>query len=156
MAAQSPLAPQVVTDDLDQKPAPRSYGTALTSQQDKTALEDARLRSVWEDHMKEVGGPWQPHRKASVILISWAPELDELKTSDEVERLEKVFTDKFNYKVVKVQIESVEKDDKLPQHQVVKYLANFVCDHDGESSLLIIYYAGHGIRGPPGELTLAG
>src|SRR5579871_3644873 len=122
--AQRPLAPQpqLVIDELDQKSALRSFATASTCQQDKTALEDARLRSIWEDHMKEGGGPWQPHRKAWVLTLSWAPELDELKTSGEVDRLAKVFIDKFNYSVVKGQIESEEKMGKLPQHQVAKYL----------------------------------
>jgi hypothetical protein len=153
MAAQRPLVPQIVTDDPEPKSARRSFGTASTSQQDKIALEDARLRSIWEDAMKEVGGPSQPHRKALVLMISWAPELDELQTSDEVENLGKVLAEKFNYIVVRGRI---EKNDKLPQHQVSKYLADFVYDHDGDGSLLIIYYAGHGIRGAPGELTLAG
>src|SRR5271169_5465465 len=123
MALQRPLVPEIVTDDPEPKPAQRSFGTASTSQQDKIALEDARLRSIWEDSMKEVGGPSQPHRKALVLMISWAPELDELQTSDEVESLGKVFTDKFNYTVVKGRIEN---SDKLPQHQVFKHLADFV------------------------------
>jgi hypothetical protein len=159
MAAQRPITPQIVTDgsalpdDPKPKPTRRSSGTTSTSQQDKIALEDAGLRCIWEDQMKEVGGPRQPHHKVVVLLISWAPELDELQTSDEVEKLGNVFASKFNYRVVKGRI---EKNGKIPQHQVSKYLADFVYDHDSEGALLIIYYAGHGIKGDPGELTLAG
>jgi hypothetical protein len=151
--------PQIVTDgsafsdDPKPKPTRRSSGTISTSQQDKIALEDAGLRCTWEDQMKEVGGPWQSHHKAVVLLISWAPELDELQTSDEVEKLGNIFASKFNYTVVKGRI---EKNGKIPQHQISKYLADFVYYHDGEGALLIIYYAGHGIKGDPGELTLAG
>jgi hypothetical protein len=159
MATQRPITPQIVTDgaalpdDPQPKPTRRSSGTISTSQQDKIALEDAGLRSIWEDQMKEVGGPRQPHHKAVVLLISWALELDELQTSEEVEKLGKVFSTKFNYTVVKGRI---EKNKKIPQHQVSKYLADFVYNHDDDGALLIIYYAGHGIKGDPGELTLAG
>jgi hypothetical protein len=159
MATQRPIMPQIVTDGSalpdDPKPklARRSSGATSTSQQDKIALEDAGLRSIWEDQMKEVSGPRQPHHKAVVLLISWAPELDELQTSDEVDKLGNVFTGQFNYTVVKARI---EKNDKIPQHQISKYLADFVYNHDCDGALLIIYYAGHGIKGDPGELTLAG
>lgn len=141
MDTQRPITPQIAIDGIS------------TSRQDRIALEDASLRSIWEDQMREVGGSRQPHHKAVILLISWAPELDELQTSDEVEKLGKVFSEKFNYVVVKAQI---EKNDKLPQHQISKHLADFVYDHDCDGALLIIYYAGHGIKGNPGQLTLAG
>jgi hypothetical protein len=44
------------------------------------------------------------------------------------------------------------------QVQINQHLANFVAekDNDGEDGLIIVYYAGHGVPGNPGELTLAG
>ena len=103
--------------------------------------------------MKEGSGPSQPHCEALVLMLSWADEVDDLKTKDEVNRLGEVFEEKYNYKVVKRQI---EKNGKQPQHQVAHFLTQFVYDNDREGALLIIYYAGHGIRGAPGELSLAG
>jgi len=46
---------------------------------------------------------------------------------------------------------------KLPQNQLNKFLADFVYDEDGEKTLLMIYYAGHGLPTPePGGLRLTG
>lgn len=47
--------------------------------------------------------------------------------------------------------------DKSAQVQANKHLADFVYDHDGANTLLIIYYAGHGQPGDvPGGLHLTG
>jgi hypothetical protein len=45
-----------------------------------------------------------------------------------------------------------------PQIQVQKILVDFVYEHDDENTLLIVYYAGHGVPGKlEGEgLMLAG
>jgi len=40
---------------------------------------------------------------------------------------------------------------------MVKHLADFVYDKDADNTLLIVYYAGHGVPGnAPGKLRLAG
>ena len=112
-----------------------------------------------------------PHEKIAVILISWDDELDDLHTGEEVanynsplcesiwlinlqvERLQRVFQDKYNFMVYRKQI----NDKKSPQAQVQKYLADFRYDEDGERTLLIVYYAGHGFAGDrAGTLNLAG
>jgi hypothetical protein len=47
--------------------------------------------------------------------------------------------------------------NKTAQVQVNKHLADFVFGEDGKNTLLIVYYAGHGIPGyAPGQLVLAG
>jgi Caspase domain len=122
-----------------------------SQQQDRAALEDSRLRSVWEDAMKEGVGPSIRHHKATVLMISWAYPLDTLGTAAEVDALGVVFSEKFNYTVLKNQIED---NGKLAQIQASKFLADLVYHHDEENSLLIIYYAGHGEGGDPGKLTL--
>ena len=70
-----------------------------------------------------------------------------------MDRLQKVFQDKYNFKVYRRQI----NDKKKPQVQAHKYLSDFVYEEDGERTLLIVYYAGHGFAGEKaGTLNLAG
>jgi hypothetical protein len=116
-------------------------------QVDKEALEDARLRSVWESTMTVATG--QPHLDAHVLMLSWEEEWDDLNTDPEVKELANVFCEKFNYKVER---KKIKKDGTRPQLQVMLALAQFVHDHDRPGALLIVYYAGHGIAGKPGQL----
>ncbi len=68
-------------------------------------------------------------------------------------RLERVFQDKYNFNVYHKQI----NNKKPAQVQAHKYLADFVYEEDGERTLLIVYYAGHGFAGDKaGTLNLAG
>jgi hypothetical protein len=102
------------------------------------------LHTVWDESMKGVGGVGLPHRKCAVLLISWEAKLDDLHTGEEVDKLEAVFKDEFRYIVVKKQLVA----SKLSPHlQVQKILLDFVVEHDDESTLLIVYYAGHGVPG---------
>jgi hypothetical protein len=144
-----------MTHDQEPQLPVRSGGSASLNQPDEVALGDVLaddyLRSIFEKSMKEASGPWQPHREAWVLMISWADELDDLKTRDEVTKLSSVFSERFNYGVVQARIEN---NDSLPQQQVQRDLANFVCEHDRPGHFLIVYYAGHGMKGPPGQLTL--
>jgi hypothetical protein len=146
--------PQILAEGQEiQSPIPSSTGSS--NQQDEVALGDVlpedRLRSIWERVVKGADGSWQPHKEAWVLMISWADELDNMKTTDEVTRLSNVFSEKFNYGVV---AGSIQNNRSLPRHQVQRDLAKFVCDHDAPGNLLIIYYAGHGSKGPPGTLNL--
>lgn len=102
--------------------------------------------------MKVLGGIAAPHEKTTVLMISWCKEKNDLETSDEVNQLASVFRDLFNYKVVQKEITPRRK----PQIQVQKMLADFVDEYDDRATLLIVYYAGHGIPNEPGNLLLAG
>ena len=136
-----------ITDDAHQK------SSASTDGQEAAALEDANLRGVWQNIMKDFGLTGMPHRSVAVLMLSWADELDDLKTMEEVEKLKGVFRDDFNYKVVQGQLRA----DKRPGVQVAMHLTTFIFAHDSDSTLLIVYYAGHGIPGEnSGELYLAG
>jgi len=127
--------------------------SSVSDGQEAAALEDASLRSVWQNVMKDFGLTGRPHRSVAVLMLSWANELDDLKTTAEVEKLKCVFRDNFNYKVIQRQLVA----NKRPGLQVARHLANFVDEHDSDSTLLIVYYAGHGIPGEnAGELHLAG
>ena len=119
-----------------------------------TASEDANLKSVWDNTMKNFGVTSKPHHDTAVLLISWVEEFDDLDTKREVNELERVFTELFHYTVRKQQLS--ELGDKQPNLQISKYLLEFVWEFDSDSTMLIVYYAGHGIPGKPGELHLAG
>lgn len=115
-------------------------------------FEDDNERRLWEYAMKEYRLGGKSQRETAVLMISWAKDLDDLHTEGEVNGLEAVFADLFNYTVVKRQISG----DKRPAIQLTKYLADFVHKYDNESTLLIIYYAGHGVPKVPGGLHFAG
>jgi hypothetical protein len=136
----------------------RPYRSATPNKHEKPVPEHSDLQTAWDESMKGVGGLGLPHRKCAVLLISWEPKLDDLHTGKEVNDLETVFKDEFNYTVVKKQLVGGEKS---PQIQVQKILVDFVYQYDDESTLLIVYYAGHGVPGKvegggPGGILLAG
>jgi hypothetical protein len=118
------------------------------------ASEDANLKTVWDDTMKDFGVTGKPHRDTAVLMISWAEQFDDLQTKAEVNELGSVFTELFHYTVRKQQLS--EFGDKPPSLQISKFLLEFVCEFNSASTILIVYYAGHGIPGKPGELHLAG
>ncbi|KAF4630950.1 hypothetical protein G7Y89_g7179 [Cudoniella acicularis] len=114
----------------------------------QTASRNSDFQEVWEGIMEGVGTTEMPHKQTAVLMISWEDGLDDLDTAAEVNDLSDVFTEKFRYTVVKERLTA----EKLPAHQLSKHLANFIFEYDSESTLLIIYYAGHGTPGKPGEL----
>ncbi|KAG9191752.1 hypothetical protein G6011_10486 [Alternaria panax] len=84
------------------------------------------------------------YARVAVLLIKWADNLDELRTADEAEELEALFRTRFHYDTKTVELNVRGK----PQHQLDKHVSQFICDHDGTQSLLIIYYTGHGVFQP--------
>jgi hypothetical protein len=71
-----------------------------------------------------------------------------------VRRLSDVFNDRYNFRVYPRTLNS--RQGKKPRLQIHKHLADFVHDEDGKDTLLIIYYAGHGISDTTtGRLLLA-
>ena len=66
-----------------------------------------------------------------------------------------MFEDVYRYEVTQILLSN--KEGKLPILQLSKEMSTFVWEHDSQNSLMVVYYAGHGIRGSvPGELELAG
>lgn len=59
--------------------------------------------------------------------------------------LDEVLTNTFKYTIMRKELLNDPK--KSAQIQANKHLADFVYDHDGANTLLIIYYAGHGLSG---------
>lgn len=130
-------------------PAPDTASAATPKQLD----DNARLKLVFDKELKDLSGTGRPHRECAVLMISWDDELDDLGTSKEINELGEIFKDLFNFKVEKKPI--LKDHRRSPQVQVQKILGDFVYDYDSPVTLLIVYYAGHGIPGE-GGLRLAG
>ncbi|RDW91667.1 hypothetical protein BP5796_02832 [Coleophoma crateriformis] len=119
--------------------------------QSETASINDKLRNSWEESMKGFGSTGTPKKKAAVLMISWHESIDDMDTSEEVEKLGSVFEKQFRYTVIKKELTR-----ERPSHQINTYLSSFVMDYDDDSTLLIVYYAGHGMGNKPGELHLTG
>ena len=120
---------------------------------DKVDIEkgNADLQVHFEREMDE---KMQGHLKVAVLMLSWKKEnKDDLDTADEVARLAAVFQGKYNFTVH----HGLINQQKSAKHQINFYLAKFVRDEDDEKTLLIIYYAGHGVENMvTEEFVLAG
>ncbi|KAL8862604.1 MAG: hypothetical protein Q9178_001102 [Gyalolechia marmorata] len=121
--------------------------------------EDEKLNSdlqpVFDQHA-QVGrqSSWL-YQKVVALLISWDGSCDDLNTKEEVDDLAKTLQETYNYKVRNVRLKN--NGNRLPQVQVNKIIADFVYDEDGPSTLLMVYYAGHGTPGHRiGSLELTG
>lgn len=130
-------------------------GATSIDRQTKAVMEDANLKAIWDEEMKDFEPTGTPHRTTAVLMISWAEEVSDLNTTKEVNDLEKIFREVFNYEVLKRQITGGPRD-MLPGVQVTEYLVELVKKYDSDSTLLIVYYAGHGFSGKSGGLQLAG
>ncbi|ORY00886.1 hypothetical protein BCR34DRAFT_592437 [Clohesyomyces aquaticus] len=111
--------------------------------EDIAAQERAAEMQMWWDesiarHMNLPDG----YKEVAVLIIKWADQLDELKTSKEAQELEDIFRDRFHYHTKTVELDVSSK----PQHQIAEHLASFVRRHDGPNNLLIVYYTGHGVH----------
>lgn len=66
-----------------------------------------------------------------------------------------MFHEIYKYKIQNVRLKS--NSSRHPQVEVNKIMAEFVWEEDGPSTLLLVYYAGHGAPGQrPGNLELKG
>lgn len=74
--------------------------------------------------------------KVNALLLMWAD--DDLGVASELKDLQHVFEDLYHYAVDIYEIPS-QKPDKALTRRVLEFL-----DQDGDETLLILYYAGHG------------
>lgn len=86
---------------------------------------------------------FQPQREqryaaVTVLLLSWKDN-DLRLLDEELQELEDLFRNSFQYLVTRYQIPS-----KSPQYQLGKHMSDFLIDHGTEGNLIIVYYGGHG------------
>ncbi|KAH7330215.1 hypothetical protein BKA65DRAFT_54129 [Rhexocercosporidium sp. MPI-PUGE-AT-0058] len=153
--AQQVSAPKVVTTGTGQPPSEPVEPTIKIHYLEDKVQQDANHRVQWSDWMSD-GQKRSFYKHVFVLLLSWHPDCDDMAVRDEVERLQKVFEDTYNYEVKSFQIDS--RKPESPQSQVNFEVAHFVHEHDHkDDSLFIIYYAGHGSPGKiPGDLKISG
>ncbi|KAK5733770.1 hypothetical protein LTR17_009474 [Elasticomyces elasticus] len=116
--------------------------------------ELAQYRMLWDEHMRFPSRQIR-HAKTAVLLLSWAPEVDDLGVQSEMRELKSVFEDVYGFNVHEKTLNLQTK----AQHQASQILADFVHAEDAEQGLLIIYYAGHGYpseASESGELNMIG
>ncbi|KUJ08165.1 uncharacterized protein LY89DRAFT_725101 [Mollisia scopiformis] len=219
-------------------------GSVTSELQEESASEDATLKAIWDEQMKNVEQTGRSYRRTAVLMLSWAEDDNNLAfgNASELRELGKVFTNVLRYEVVQRQLfrdEHVEDgemmqpttpiqdrwtqirnkatkrarrrlertvggDDEmasdsesesggeetiesrvarikarvaeltgnmepnvhnafrqrtrrgiLPGTQLTKHLLEFVEGYDSSSSLLIVYYSGHGYPSTSGDLHLA-
>ncbi|KAK5683305.1 hypothetical protein LTS10_004836 [Elasticomyces elasticus] len=116
--------------------------------------ELARYQMLWDECMRFPSQQIR-HTKTAVLLLSWAPEVDDLGVQSEMSELGSVFDGVYGFTVHRKTLNLQTK----PQHQALQILADFVHAEDAERGLLIIYYAGHGYSSEAsetGELNMIG
>ena len=107
---------------------------------------DSKGRVLWSSLMDK--GPYKnptTYVGAHVLMLYWADDSGDFSPKQEIDRLQSVLEEKFHYLT-----EIKTLDSKTPQKlqvQVNKFIADFVWDHDGPNTLLMVYYAGHGKQG---------
>jgi hypothetical protein len=98
------------------------------------------IQAVWPNRHKR-------YFQAYVLMLSW--EDDDLRVESEIEGLQHVFKEMFNFHVQKYKIPSTKPDKEL-KGRMYEFLKN-----DSRDTLLIVYYAGHARRAfRPNEASL--
>ncbi|KAK3616602.1 Phosphatidylinositol-4-phosphate 5-kinase [Elasticomyces elasticus] len=116
--------------------------------------ELAQYQMLWDERMRFPSRRIR-HTKTAVLLLSWAPELDDLHVQSEMSDLRLVFEELYGFKVREETLNLKRK----AQHQASRILSDFVHEEDAEQGLLIVYYAGHGYTSEAsesGELNMIG
>ena len=157
-AAQHPVPSEYDSSDCDFDQSD-DFGEQGVSHERNRKLQDhfaAGMRGI---------ATMKSHRRVAVLILSWKPEGNDymdvepevsfltlsLKTLFEVnlaqiEELRKVFVEVYNFHVRERQLETGCDGCADPALQLNLYLAEFIHDESRNGSLLIVYYAGHGVR----------
>ena len=110
---------------------------------DEDEIQDAEYQVLWNSTMDK--GDHNQYEKVEVLLLCWAQNATDLKTTEEVNALKLVLEGRFNYHTTTEYLDN-NKQQRL-QVQLNTKVAAFVGANDGPNTLLIVYYAGHGKPG---------
>lgn len=80
-----------------------------------------------------------PYSQAAVLILYWDEDDFRPSCREEAQKVSHMFRVDFHYDTTVFQIPSVR-----PQHLLEQAVITFKCANDGDSSLLIVYYTGHG------------
>jgi hypothetical protein len=105
------------------------------------APSDASAQEIIHDFHQRTRGFWSTeikYKKVTALLISWAE--DDLGVAVEVDRLQLLFKQDFNFETERYKIPSQNSAAELSSR-----LSTFIRTHSlGDDSLSIFYYGGHG------------
>jgi Caspase domain len=95
---------------------------------------------LWDQTMSEELNLPPGYLQVSVLLIQWDEEIADprLNAREETARLKALFKDKFRFKTSDLILKTSETQDQV-QNKMIE-----ICEAADDSSLLIIYYNGHG------------
>ena len=143
-------SPIVEDDAIEDYHVP--YGDSLEDWNEKLGL-------MWNEIMdKGRYSTSASYTNIQVLMLSHdaAEGNDDLNVKQEMGDLERVFKDTYNFGVTRHVIKKYNKMHKRSQAQVNAIVAHWAYKHDGPSTLLIVYFAGHGVPSDSGELELVG
>lgn len=122
--------------------------------------QEALLERAWSNSMRESGHYMKSsfYRKVKCLMISWDKEHDNLCTEAEVclamwvkrnsltiqvSDLSSFLEKSFHYKVSRVLLKN--DSGHCPPLHLMRHIIDFILEEDGPRTLLIVYYAGHGV-----------
>ncbi|KAK5120563.1 hypothetical protein LTR85_006219 [Meristemomyces frigidus] len=117
--------------------------------------EHPQMQALWDNTVgKELAIPYK-YRVAAVLIVRWADYLDrDLKCGAEVDDLTTLFTQQFKFECSVLTLD----DKRSPQLQLRNGIDSLVLKYDGScrSTLLIVYYTGHGVGRDDDGLDITG
>ena len=131
----------------------------IVESRNEGAMRDLEYQKLWdratanmERARPRIGHAYQ---NVEVLLLCWDQSCTDMATETEVQNLRAVFESRFGYHST-VEYLNSQAEGKL-QAQLNCKVAVFVANHDGPSTLFIIYYAGYGtVESNHGHLYLQG
>ena len=145
-----PLAPKTRSAE-DSDPS-------MTDFQSKDVIRELEHQILWnrvindKEHIRS--RRLNPYKEVEVLLLCWDESCSDMNTEVEVEGLKAVFETRFGYNTTVEHLNTWDK--KNLQMHINSKVAIFVGARDDPDTLLIVYYAGHGILGGDGHLYLQG
>ncbi|MCJ1392223.1 hypothetical protein MMC18_005090 [Xylographa bjoerkii] len=128
-----------------------SKDLTIVDYEDPYVKRNSELQVAFTEVMEDTNRETSSYENVAALLLSWTE--DDLGVKAEVDTLEDVFRNVFHYEVHNKCLTTNTRTK--PQIQVNQLVANFVADKEGPKTLLIVYYAGHGLPGlEPGHLNL--
>jgi hypothetical protein len=96
--------------------------------------------SLWSYKMCQTLGISTDYVKVTALLITWHSSVADprLHCSEETDRIEQIFKEKFGFRVVRVELEEID------HHQQLFTALERVLEAADSSGLTIVYYNGHG------------
>ncbi|KAF2102303.1 hypothetical protein NA57DRAFT_54220 [Rhizodiscina lignyota] len=107
----------------------------IPDDEQKSQLAASEMQLWWNEGCGSTG-----YKHVAVLLVKWIDELDDLKCGEEVYRLRDVFRDSFHYEAEVVELNIATNVDI----QLSLHFTTFLKKHDGQDTLIVVYYSGHG------------